>query len=151
MERTPLGYGGEEVDAIYPEETRQVLGVIVGDPFHRYRTFRNDEGKTVVTSEVRQVVVALLQDSSGAISFQAFDPGIHGELVDRPQIGLQDFLQDETYADPLIQQALTNVRKKGASRPVEGEGGYIYKQNTERGGDSSHPLPKRVFNPGKLA
>ncbi len=134
-----------EADIIYPDdEESHIVGLIIGDPFTRNLQMKSPTGTILEIPTQRQVMIALRSDRQGNLSCERYAPDEHGEEMDLPTIGLEEFENDESYAS--AQESFERVRKGGASKPR-----YDVRRLWEdRGGKPDHVLEKEVYHRGKM-
>jgi hypothetical protein len=134
-----------EAHIIYPDdEESHIVGLIIGDPFTRNLQMNSPTGNILEIPTKRQVMIALTQDRDGNLSCERYAPELHGEEIDLPTIGLDDFENDEAYASAY--ESLERVRKGGSSKPRYD----VTKKWKESGGDPRHTWEKEVYHENKL-
>lgn len=127
-----------EADIIYPDdEESHIVGLIIGDPFTRNLQMKSPTGNILEIPTQRQVMIALRSDRNGNLSCERYAPDEHGEEIDLPTIGLEEFENDESYAS--AQESFERVRKGGSSKPRYD----VRKKWKESGGDPEFRMPKQ--------
>jgi len=134
-----------EADIIYPDdEESHIVGLIIGEPFTRNLQMKSPTGNILEIPTQRQVMIALRSDRQGNLSCERYAPDEHGEEIDLPTIGLEEFENDESYSQ--AQESFERVRKGGASKSRYD----VRKLWEDRGGNPDHVLEKEVYHRGKM-